>query len=61
MASITPDQRARMLKDAEARFKARGLTTSQAKRAAREALRQFIDAQNEAETKERAQQRAANS
>lgn len=53
MASLTPEERARMLKSAEAKFKARGLSTSQAKRAAAEALRQFFDEVNAAEAKER--------
>lgn len=53
MAGVTPEQRARMLKHAEAQFRARGLPKAMAKRAAKEALRQFIDQQ--------IQQEAANS
>lgn len=53
MASITPEQRARMLKSAEAKYRAQGLPGWAAKQAAREALRSFIETQNEAEAKER--------
>lgn len=61
MASITPEQRAQMLRSAERRFRARGLPGWQAKQAAKDALRTFIEALNEKEARERAQQRAANS
>ena len=61
MASLTPEQRARMLKSAEAKYRAQGLPGWQAKRAAAEAVRTFMDKVNAEEARERAQQRAANS
>lgn len=53
MASLTPLERARMLKAAEAKFKAKGMPTPLAKRAAKEALRQFFEGVLEDEAKER--------
>lgn len=61
MASITPEQRATMLRKAEQKYRADGLPGWQAKRAAKEALRAFIEKLNEQEARERAQQKAANS
>lgn len=61
MAAITPEQRARMLRSAEQKYRAQGMPGWQAKRAAAEAMRVFIEKVNEEEARERAQQKAANS
>lgn len=54
MAAITPEQRARMLRSAEQKYRAQGMPGWQAKRAAKEALRAFMEQLNEQEKKDAA-------